>query len=70
LAPLVFSAAIVKPSRRDAGAPRAEPIDTAKTLRQFNSPLRGLCWESGWELGMIATVTDYKIQQKNRDAWF
>jgi hypothetical protein len=26
-------AAIVKPSRRDAGAPRAEPVDTAKTYR-------------------------------------
>jgi hypothetical protein len=36
----VFSAAIVKPSRRDAGATRAEPIDTAKrciNLNNFNS---------------------------------
>jgi hypothetical protein len=27
-----FFAAIVKPSRRDAGAPRPEPIDTAKKM--------------------------------------
>jgi hypothetical protein len=35
LVSFVFPAAIVKPSRRDAGAPRAERIDTAKQIHQY-----------------------------------
>jgi hypothetical protein len=33
------ASAFANMSRRDAGAPRAEPIDTAKTYRYIFSPL-------------------------------
>jgi hypothetical protein len=36
----------------------------AEPPAMFISPLRGLCRQSGWELGKVATVTGYSIQHR------